>query len=240
MLVGLLFRLTWSGVGFCEISVIDSKSHPTWNTESIWSCALKQSTNLDVNESSAGVLSSLPQAARSSLVFPGPFDLLAAPAQQQSSTNKMSWLMTESNILRTSSYSIVGPFCSEKLQEVRCSNCSNNSKQFRKCLLTDQKRHSVLRQNWWGASKTSCFESIRGHYNEQEIEHRRFPSLRTSQQTSRAQESGKLAIANSVWDDCNLNHDSQALALAKPRRGKSLLSGQLTLSGGESNPSSYL
>jgi hypothetical protein len=80
ILVGLLFRLTWSGVGFCEISVIDSKSHPTWNTESVWSCALKQSTNLDVNESSAGVLSSLPQAARSSLVLPGPFDLLAAPA----------------------------------------------------------------------------------------------------------------------------------------------------------------
>lgn len=80
MLLGLLFKLTCSGVGFWEISVIDSNSQPTWNTGSVLSWARKHSTNLDVNESSAGVLSSLPHAARSSLVLPGPFDLLAAPA----------------------------------------------------------------------------------------------------------------------------------------------------------------
>lgn len=80
ILVGLLFRLTWRGVGFCEISVMDSNNHPTWNTGSVLSWSLKHLTNLDVKELSAGVRSSLPQAARSSLVLPGPLDLLAAPA----------------------------------------------------------------------------------------------------------------------------------------------------------------
>lgn len=91
---------------------------------------------------------------------------------------------------------------------VNCSNRLNNSKWSRKCLLTDQKRHCVSRQNRWGANKTSCFESIRGHYSEQEIERRRFRSIRTSPQTSRAYKSKKLAIANSFWMIVILNHDS--------------------------------